>query len=115
MAGEHRDAVVAVVPEAAPRTFTLKELVRLLEALPPAPPVDDPDALVDRVAAAHELRLERRGAQPARRGHRPIRSGCPLDTYRAIAWELDEWTARLVDGLFGAEPGATARPAEEAG
>src|SRR4051812_27837660 len=34
MAGEHRDAVAGLVPEAASRTFTLKELVRILEALP---------------------------------------------------------------------------------
>ena len=30
--------------------------------------------------------------------------GLPLQSYRAIAWELDEWIARLVDGLYGAEP-----------
>ena len=27
--------------------------------------------------------------------------GMPLESYRAIAWELDEWVARLVDGLYG--------------
>ena len=30
--------------------------------------------------------------------------GQNLDTYRAIAWELDEWIRRLVDGLYGAAP-----------
>jgi hypothetical protein len=25
----------------------------------------------------------------------------PLETYRAIAWELDEWTDRLVAALDG--------------
>jgi len=114
MAGEHREAVVADVPEAAPRTFTLKELVRLLEAVSPASPSDDPDAFVDRLAAAHEGRL---GDEPQNPHDEDISDplGLPLDTYRAIAWELDGWTARLVDGLFGAEPGTPARPVEEAG
>jgi protein-tyrosine-phosphatase len=98
MAGEHREAVGDEV----------------LEALPPAQPTDDPGALVDRVAAANELRF----AGGARNPHDEDISdplGLPLDTYRAIAWELDEWNARLVDGLFGAEPSAAAAPTEEAG
>ena len=36
MAREHARAVIGPNPEAKPRTFTLKELVRLLEALPAA-------------------------------------------------------------------------------
>ena len=27
--------------------------------------------------------------------------GMPLETYRAIAWELDEWIERMLAGLFG--------------
>jgi hypothetical protein len=27
--------------------------------------------------------------------------GLPMQSYRAVAWELDEWITRLVDGLFG--------------
>ena len=34
--------------------------------------------------------------------------GLPLQSYRAIAWELDQWIARLVDGLFGAEQASAA-------
>ena len=30
--------------------------------------------------------------------------GLPLESYRAIAWELDEWTDRLVDGLVRRRP-----------
>jgi protein-tyrosine phosphatase len=30
--------------------------------------------------------------------------GMPLDTYRAIAWELDEWIDRLVIALYGPVP-----------
>jgi hypothetical protein len=32
--------------------------------------------------------------------------GMPMESYRAIAWELDEWVARLLDGLFGSVPEA---------
>jgi hypothetical protein len=27
--------------------------------------------------------------------------GQPLEAYRSIAWELDTWIERLVNGLFG--------------
>ena len=27
--------------------------------------------------------------------------GLPLASYRAVAWELDEWVERLVNGLLG--------------
>jgi protein-tyrosine phosphatase len=114
MAAEHREAVVAAVPDAVSRTFTLKELVRLLEALPPAPRVDDPGGFVDRVAGAHALRLD----DGARNPHDEDVSdplGLPLDTYRAIAWELDGWSGRLVDGLFGADRGAASANVEEVG
>ena len=28
----------------------------------------------------------------------------PLDTYRAVAWELDEWVDRLATALYGPVP-----------
>jgi protein-tyrosine phosphatase len=112
MAAEHREAVGKDVPEAAARTFTLKELVRLLEALPPVPPSDDPGTLASRVAAANELRLAGAVGNPHDEDvSDPL--GLPLDTYRAIAWELDGWNARLVAGLFGAVPGAAAASTQE--
>src|SRR3989304_6132118 len=53
MATEHRDEIARSVPDARDRVFTLKELVRLLEALPP----DDPaGSLPERVHAAATLR-----------------------------------------------------------
>ena len=114
MAAEHREAVGGEVPESAARTFTLKELVRLLEALPPVQPAEDPDTLVGRIAAANELRLAGGVGNPHDEDiSDPL--GLPLDTYRAIAWELDGWNGRLVDGLFGAEPAAPAVATEEAG
>ena len=97
MASEHRDAVASMAPEAAGRSFTLKELVRLLEAMEPAPPGAAATGLADRVAGAAALR---RSGFP-RNLHDdsvvdPI--GLPLSTYRAVASELDEWTRRLVVG-----------------
>lgn len=101
MAVEHREALEHDL-EVASRTFTLKELVRLLETLPPAPPDADVDSLADRVAAASQARREGFQGNPLDEDVAdPI--GLPLQSYRAIAWELDEWVARLVDGLYGAE------------
>ena len=34
--------------------------------------------------------------------------GMPLETYRAIAWELDDWIDRLLVGLFGPVPAGVA-------
>jgi len=103
MAVEHRDAVGDLVPEAAARSFTLKELVRLLEALPPgAGPARGP-GLEARVGEADALR--RRGSEGNPWDEDVVDPlGMPLDTYRAIAWELDGWTDRLVEGLFGPVP-----------
>lgn len=96
MSGEHARAVVAWEPEAAPRTFTLKELVRLLEALPRAAGGD----LASRVAATDELRASGFAGNPNDEDVAdPL--GMPLDSFRAVAWELDEWCSRLVDGLLG--------------
>jgi len=100
MAREHVHAVRDEVPE---RAFTLKQLVRLLEALP-APAPGDPDAvLASRVAEADALRRSGFEGNPADEDVAdPL--GMSLETYRAIAWELDEWCSRLVDGLFGRTP-----------
>lgn len=104
MAVEHREALEHDL-EVASRTFTLKELVRLLEALLP-PVSSDADggarSLADRVAAASEARREGFQGNPLDEDVAdPI--GLPLQSYRAIAWELEEWVARLIDGLYGAE------------
>jgi protein-tyrosine-phosphatase len=107
MAVEHREALEHDL-EVASRTFTLKELVRLLETLPPAP--SDAGGLADRVAAASQARREGFQGNPLDEDVAdPI--GLPLQSYRAIAWELDEWVARLVDGLYGAEQVPTANEA----
>lgn len=105
MAGEHRDFVEEMDPGALARTFTLKELVRLLDALPPAAPSSDARSLAARVAEAHELR---RGGFSGNPHDQDVADplGQPRNVYHAIAWELDAWIDRLVDGLFGMiEPG----------
>jgi protein-tyrosine phosphatase len=106
MTTEHRDAAERLVPTAAPRTFTAKELVQLLDAMPPPGPGDPAtaaDLLRSRVARADALRID--GFQ----GNRfdldvvdPI--GLSMDTYRAVAWELDTLCTQLVDGLLGKAP-----------
>jgi protein-tyrosine phosphatase len=105
LSGEHAATVVAQDPDAAPRTFTLKELVRLLEALPPAAG----DDLASRAAAADALRSSGFAGNPDDQDVAdPL--GMPLDSFRAVAWELNEWVARLVDGLLGrAEAGVATR------
>jgi low molecular weight protein-tyrosine phosphatase len=99
MATEHRDGL-ADGSDRDDRVFTLKELVRLLEVLPVPAPDAGPQGLSDRIAAATLAR--RRGAVPASRDDDvadPL--GQPLEAYRAIAWELETWNERLVNGLFG--------------
>jgi hypothetical protein len=41
--------------------------------------------------------------------------GLPLESFRAIAWELDEWTARLAQSLYGSAPAAAAAGLDEEG
>ena len=99
MAREHADAVAAGAPDAVTRTFTLKELVRLLEALPP-PNTSSPNGLAARVVEADRLRGNGfEGNVHDEDVSDPL--GLPLGAFRAIAWELDTWCERLADGLFG--------------
>lgn len=108
MAGEHRTFVEEVDPGALARTFTLKELVRLLDALPPAASRSAAGSMADRVADANELR---RGGFAGNPHDQDVADplGQPHELYRAIAWELDDWIGRLVDGLFGAAEPETSR------
>jgi protein-tyrosine phosphatase len=99
MAREHRDAIIRANPAAEPRVFTLKELVRLLEALPP-PANGAPEALVDRVAQASAEREAGFKGNPLDEDIADPLSQ-PLEAYRGIAWELDTWSLRLAEGLFG--------------
>jgi protein-tyrosine phosphatase len=99
MAAEHRDSVARMVPEAAARTFTLKELVMLLDEQPPG---KNGGSLRERVGAADALRRSRAGS--ARRDDDvadPL--GMTMDAFRTVAREIHEWSGRLVGGLFGSD------------
>jgi low molecular weight protein-tyrosine phosphatase len=99
MAREHRVAVSREAQSAVDRTFTLKELVRLLEHLPGQAEASS-DGLPARVREAAEARAHGFAGNPDDEDiSDPL--GQPLDDYRAIAWELDGWIARLVAGLYG--------------
>ena len=112
MAREHEAAVSRSLPDAAAKTFTLKELVRLLESLPPAPAPGDPASLPKRVAEAYALRHNGFTGNPQDEDViDPL--GMPLETYRSVAWELRDWIGRLVDGLYGAREAQGAGTLEE--
>jgi protein-tyrosine phosphatase len=99
MARDHRDALVDG-SDRDERAFTLKELVRLLETLPASGPNLRPESMNGRIAAANTARA--RGAVPVSYDDDiadPL--GQPFEAYRAIAWELETWIERLVNGLFG--------------
>jgi low molecular weight protein-tyrosine phosphatase len=99
MAAEHRSFVTGMDGDAVAKTFTLKELVRILEHLPPTRDAD-PAALSERVAEAAATRAEGFAGNPHDEDVAdPL--GMPLSSYRAIAWELREWVDRLVAGLYG--------------
>ncbi len=96
MASDHRVRVSEASPALSPRTFTLKELVRLLEALPPPEGARLPERLVAADAA-------RSAGVVAASNDDDVADplGQPLEAYRAIAWELETWIERLVAGLYG--------------
>ena len=110
MSSEHRDHIEDLHPRAAARTFTLKELVRLIERLTPREhpsagerAVDPHATLRDLVERADERRRAGDYGNPADEGIiDPL--GMPLATYRAVAAELEEWCVRLVDAMFGPAP-----------
>ena len=100
MAAEHQEDVVGLDPDAQARTFTLKELVRLLETSHPRP-LDAPraDGLpAGRVADAHR----RRADSPASRRDEDVMDplGLSLEGYRAVARELEDLCERLASGLY---------------
>jgi protein-tyrosine-phosphatase len=108
MAGEHRDELSRLLPEAAGRTFTLKELVRLLESLPKDAPDGDPgDVLARRVDDAAALRRDRGGPTARRDDDVTDPLGRRMGIFRAVASDLREWCGRLVVGLFGPVPART--------
>src|SRR4029453_5420896 len=101
------DVVIAMAPEharafareAGSRTFTLKELVRLLEALPETEGASL-GRLPEHIAEADRLRRGGFEGEPRDDGiDDPLR--IPPGGFRAGAPELDAWCSRLADGLVG--------------
>ncbi|MCA1726880.1 MAG: hypothetical protein LC722_04280 [Actinobacteria bacterium] len=104
MAEEHAEEIVKLVPDAAGKTFTLKELLSILKDLPPVEGIDalDKAALEARIAQADALRNQRGILTMDTDVSDPL--GMGLETYRATAWELDTLLAQLVEGLAGKLP-----------
>lgn len=107
MAAEHRDEILHIEPAAEPRTFTLKELVRLLADLPEPAADADRDAHLERIAEAHRLRSGP-DAPEIRDEDVSDPLGMGLQTYRAKAWEIEEHVDALIRRLFGVEDSARA-------
>jgi glycine hydroxymethyltransferase len=115
MALEHREGVLRLAPSAGPRTFTMKELVNLLDHRD-APPVAA--ATTDPVAGVAELADSLRAS--ADRGDildvdvaDPL--GLGIEAFRAAAWELGELSERLLNAVWGPVPGADKAEADGPG
>jgi protein-tyrosine phosphatase len=105
MAVEHRRNVVRLLPDAATKTFTLKELVRLLESRPREAPGGAPgDVLARRVDDAAALRRDLGGATARPDDDVADPLGQRMGAFRAVASDLQEWCGRLVVGLYGPVP-----------
>jgi protein-tyrosine phosphatase len=92
MAAEHRDAIMLARPEATAKTFTIKELVRLLETSRPS------GSIAERAAAAAAAR---NGSAPADIEDVRDPLGDPIDGYREVAAEIHRLSDRLADLLAG--------------
>jgi protein-tyrosine phosphatase len=104
MAVGHRDFVAQFDREAFARTFTLKELVRALEGFPGHSP--DAATADERLGEAVRWASQRRASGDFREPQDsdvPDPIGLSVQTFRAVAWEIDMLCEALIDGLFGQE------------
>src|SRR6266536_4315121 len=100
MASEHREAVRRIARPAASRTFTLKELVHLLDSAgPPGREASSEDLLRSSVVRADavrdaypDLHLEDEDVAD------PL--GLGLESFRAVAWEIGALCQGVVDMVF---------------
>ena len=101
MTSEQRDSVVGLVPSAAGRTFTLKELIFLLEkSNGDLPEAGAEQQLADAAARANTLResepalelLDEDVSDPL---------GLGPDAFRATVWEVGQLLERFIDSAFG--------------
>jgi protein-tyrosine phosphatase len=108
MTRDHSAEVLDVAPEAAEKTFTLKELSWLLASLPASRPTSERESVLARIAEAHRRRASGRVAAPAEDVRDPL--GLPMEVYREVAAEIEAGVDDLVLGLFGARDRAEASP-----
>jgi glycine hydroxymethyltransferase len=109
MTEEQTDIVDRLAPKVAERTFTLKELVSLLDdpAWPDGLEGDATDRVQLAVGFADRRRLDGSGSLPPDADIAdPL--GLGLEAFRAVAWELQLLTDRLVDQVFPEGWGANA-------
>jgi len=99
MAMEHASSIERLVLTASAHTFTLKELVKLLDQLPPRPAGAD-DPLAAAIEAADALRHSG-GAEMNSDLDVADPLGLGLQAFRATAWEIHELCVSLVNGVFG--------------
>jgi protein-tyrosine phosphatase len=89
MAADHRESILRAMPDLEAKTFTIKELVWLLEGTPAK------GSLEARVAAAAAARNG--SSPPAEDVRDPL--GEPIETYREVADELYDLSGRLAAAL----------------
>ncbi len=89
MAADHREAIVGIRPDLEAKTFTIKELVRLMESTPTGGSLDA------RVAAAAATRNG--SVSPLEDIRDPL--GDPIEGYREVADELHDLSGRLAAAL----------------
>ena len=101
MTAEQRDAAIGQVPAAASRTFTLKELVFLLEKTNgESPERSKEERLADAVARANTLRETEPGLELLDEDvSDPL--GLGPDAFRATVWEIGQLLERFADKAFG--------------
>jgi protein-tyrosine phosphatase len=101
MTAEQRDRVTGLVPAAARRAFTLKELVFLLEKSKGEPGEASPDQRLAAAAArANTLRESEPGLELLDEDvSDPL--GLGPDAFRAVVWEVGQLLERFVENAFG--------------
>lgn len=102
MTAEQAEEVAEMAPEAEAKTFTLKELVPLLED-PSPPPTAERDEILRRIGEAHRIRTQRGVAGTAHLTDVDVADPLGLSdvVYRAVANEVEGLIDRLVTGLVG--------------
>ena len=117
MAVEHTEAAVQMDPTASGRTFTLKELVNLLDQSPEAAtraPASAGDGPARLLAAVHRAAAARTGGGVDLPADLDVADplGLGVQAFLATAWELGELMEAFVVQVFGEaidEAGAPAR------